>query len=153
MGSFMHDRRPGVPAAEIATSLYQIPVAPEGEAGALIPRRHAPGTEPEAYGRAMTRFGMVIVIGMLICITGCASNRPVYRTAQTRDKSDAEMRADWAACQPGPDGFLFGPAIIVAPLAIAVQTAREVALRQCMEGKGYAFGELPPQPIKRDEGR
>lgn len=113
---------------------------------------------PALMGCAVTSKVMIRCIPMrritvaaitVLLIVGCTGGRPLLRTERTRNKTDAEVRADISECEKQQgEQFLFGPVVAVIPLTMIIGTAKDVGLRSCLEAKGYSFGDLPPQKAK-----
>jgi len=99
----------------------------------------------------MKRIALAAVTVLLF--GGCTGDRPLLRTEQTQNKTDAEMRADLAECQKQQgEYFLFGPAVAVIPLRMMIGGTQDVGFRHCLEAKGYKLGPLPPQKSAPAQG-
>lgn len=96
---------------------------------------------------------IVLAAVIILLIVGCSGDRPLLRTEQTQNKTDAEMRADLTECQKQQgEYFLFGPAVAVIPLQMMIGGTQDVGLRNCLEAKGYKFGPQPPQKAGYQQG-
>ncbi len=88
----------------------------------------------------------IVLAAVTILLIACgAGGRPLLRTEQTQDKTDAEMQADIKDCQQQQgETWLIGPAVAIIPLTMIVGASKDVGLRNCLEAKGYKFGPTPP---------
>ena len=102
---------------------------------------------------------LAVVFLMAGCSAGMYRDRTVLLTSRTSSKTQTEIDADQQSCLPQSGEQTVGAALAISSIFIftipllAIMSGwgakQDIEYGNCMEAKGYSFGDRPVPPTKK----